>query len=158
MANKIKIELKLEGDFIELFKLLGGSEQQLTDIVNTRALDALAGAKRDVAKDDGRLVGGITLEPAPKEGKGVQELRASVFYAPYVEFGTGSRVFENSPNAKNNYNFNDQERAYAAQFKKSRNIAGQKSQPFLFVNARREQRNITEDVIKFIESRGVKLR
>ena len=157
MSYKIDIKITTPTKLVEAMAMLGAGPQQFADIVEGRAQTALRAAKYDAPIDTGALRGRITMRPANQE-RTEFELKSSVFYAPYVEFGTGSKVF-NSSGAKRKYTFSALEQNYASQFRGFKRIAGQNAQPHIFVNVNEQQRRINNDIIQYIEKEtGQKLR
>jgi len=68
--------------------------KQIQDVVNETALNVQTGAKKRCPVDTGRLRSSIAIEPANGPGY-VLRVGTKVFYAPYVEFGTG--IFSEHP-------------------------------------------------------------
>lgn len=69
-------------------------QQRIKDTVNESAINVQGGAKRRVRTDTGRLKSSIVIEPASGPGYRLR-VGSKVFYAPYVEFGTG--IFSEHP-------------------------------------------------------------
>lgn len=70
-------------------------QQEIKDVVNTSAINIQGGAKRRARVDTGRLRSSIAVEPATNQNGYALRVGTKVFYAPYVEFGTG--VFSEHP-------------------------------------------------------------
>lgn len=62
--------------------------KRIEDTVNASAINVQTGAKKRCAVDTGRLRSSIAIEPASGPGF-VLRVGTKVFYAPYVEWGTG---------------------------------------------------------------------
>lgn len=89
-------------------------------VVNETAIKVQRGAKQRCPVDTGRLRASIAMEPF--KGGLTIDVGTKVKYAPYVEFGTGSKV--RVPSGAE---------STAAQFKgKNPANPGQKAQPFLY--------------------------
>lgn len=71
--------------------------QRIQDTVNESAINIQTGAKKRCVVNTGRLRSSIAIEPATGPGYGLR-VGTKVFYAPYVEFGTG--VFSEHPTEK----------------------------------------------------------
>lgn len=69
-------------------------EKAIKDVVNKSAIKIQAGAKTRTPVNTGRLRSSITFEPAGGPGYTLR-VGTKVFYAPYVEWGTG--IFSNHP-------------------------------------------------------------
>ena len=102
---------------------------KLRDEVNRSVLNVERNTKRNlVSKLDrsmGRLVSSYHNRPAV--GRKLEgDVFSNLFYAPFVEFGTGTEVFNNP-----DYSFTAEEKQYASQFKRGpgRNIP---AKPALF--------------------------
>ncbi len=112
----------------EIAKRGDSYRDKMKTVVHRSALSIESRAKLNVTEDssDGRLRASIISELDPQRPSA--NVHTAVFYAPYVEFGTGERVFQNT---KNGYNFTDEDRQYASQFIKG---PGRNSpaRPFLF--------------------------
>jgi HK97 gp10 family phage protein len=98
-------------------------EQGIENAVKQAALNTETNAKIDCPVDMGILRSSIHMEAFQDEtGKGFEVL-TKVEYAPYVEFGTGTKV-----SIPNGYD------EYAAQFKGQKSVAGMNAQPYLIPN------------------------
>jgi hypothetical protein len=71
--------------------------REVEDTVNESALNIQKGAKRRCAVNLGRLRSSIAVEPASGPGINLR-VGTKVFYAPYVEWGTG--IFAEHPTIK----------------------------------------------------------
>ncbi len=91
---------------------------QVAEGVNKAAAIVLGGAKADCPVDTGLLRSSIHMTPANTSGSRVSaEVGTNVEYAPYVEFGTGSRGgYPYETKTKLTY---------------SKSVKGQAAQPFL---------------------------
>lgn len=100
-------------------------------------------AKRNARSVDlGRLRAAINIERNP-DGMGGGVV-VPVDYAPYVEFGTGSRVFDTMQ-----YNFTQEEREYAMQFFVS-GRGRMPPQPYLFPAAEEERPQYINNIIEIL--------
>jgi len=112
----------------KISKLKGLSEQQLSNALASVAFDAARIAKQNVVVDNGDLKRSIS---ASKVDKNTVVFKASVKYAPYVEYGTGRLV-----------NLSEMEElgipaSYAAQFKgKGIKEVNLPARPFFFSSLR----------------------
>jgi phage gpG-like protein len=112
----------------KISRLKGLSEQELSNAVTAIAFDAARKAKQTVVVDNGDLKRSIS---ASKVDKNTVAYKAGVKYAPYVEYGTGSRV-----------NLSEMEElgipaSYAAQFKgKGIKEVNLPARPFFFSSLR----------------------
>jgi len=112
----------------KISKLKGLSEQQLSNALASVAFDAARIAKQNVVVDNGDLKRSIS---ASKVDKNTVVFKASVKYAPYVEYGTGRLV-----------NLSEMEElgipaSYAAQFKgKGIREVNLPARPFFFSSLR----------------------
>ncbi len=98
-------------------------DKGIDNAVKEAALNTESNAKMDCPVDMGTLRSSIHTEPFQDEtGKGYEVL-TRVEYAPYVEFGTGSKV--SIPKGWDEY---------AAQFKGAKQTAGMNAQPYLIPN------------------------
>jgi hypothetical protein len=68
--------------------------QTIKDTINESALNVQGGAKRRCVVDTGRLRSSIAIEPANGDSLKLR-VGSKVFYAPYVEWGTG--IFATHP-------------------------------------------------------------
>jgi hypothetical protein len=68
--------------------------QRIQDTVNESAINIQSGAKKRCVVDTGRLRSSIAIEPSTGPGYALR-VGTKVFYAPYVEFGTG--IFSEHP-------------------------------------------------------------
>lgn len=68
--------------------------QRIEQTVNESAVNVQKGAKKRCAVNTGRLRSSIAIEPASGEGIRLR-VGTKVFYAPYVEWGTG--IFAEHP-------------------------------------------------------------
>ena len=121
-----------------LFKELGGTDDVLRSFVSGAAFGAVGEAIRDAPIDLGGLRKNITANYEPQLGQ-VYALKANVFYAPYVEFGTGEKV-----------KVPTELKAFALQFKGDKKIIGQKHKPYLYPAALRAQTKVVDFIIKWI--------
>lgn len=131
---------------LNTFKLLGGTDPAFASIVETRAIDAWGEAVIAAPVDEGTLQQSLGVEPT-SDRRTAYRLTTTVFYAPYVEFGTGEKVFENDRGVE----FSEGIKEYAKEFKGQRKIKGQKAQPFFYPAALKAQAAIVEDAKTFIK-------
>lgn len=141
MAN-----VKIEG-FREFRAKLDNLPKQTRQVVGGIVVDAANEwarlAKRSAPRNKiiglgGRLVGSIT---ARQTGELSAEVSANVKYAPYVEWGTGAKVSIPADLAK-----------YAIQFKGSRQVAGQRPQPYFFIHAPLITKSVNDRVGKYLNT------
>jgi len=98
-------------------------------IIDAAVIEIAAKAKQQVAVKTGALKASIRhAKYQPGKGASVSAGNTNVRYAPYVEFGTGTRfqipVYQN-------VNMADLE-AYALTFKKSKKVIGVPYRPYMF--------------------------
>jgi len=107
---------KLQDDLKRYYRK---KENQIWDAVNDSLLNIKTGAERNLSsaiislKNSGSgagLLGAIFMKPNRSKLEG--SVIADKLYAPYLEYGTGKNVFKSS------YNFPQEARQYAAQFKR----------------------------------------
>ena len=86
------MKVTFKADFSQAIADVGAFTQEkisaLRDVTNEYALNIQAGAKRRVPTDTGRLKTSIVIEPATWSDISLK-IGTKVFYAPYVEWGTG---------------------------------------------------------------------
>ena len=116
-----------------IIKRLEASPQQMMEesklIIDAAVIEIAAKAKQQVAVKTGALKASIRhAKYQPGKGASVSAGNTNVRYAPYVEFGTGTRfqipVYQN-------VNMADLE-AYALTFKKSKKVIGVPYRPYMF--------------------------
>jgi HK97 gp10 family phage protein len=98
-------------------------EKGIDNAVKEAALNTETNAKMDCPVDMGILRNSIHTEAFQDATGQGYEVLTLVEYAPYVEFGTGTRV-----SIPTGYD------EYAAQFKGSKSVAGMNAQPYLIPN------------------------
>ncbi len=124
-----------------LFSKLGGLPDDLDRFAKAGALEALGLAKNEAPVDENTLRDSINIEPNRfLADKGIYTIKANVFYAPYVEFGTGEKV--SIPNGLEKV---------AAEFKGEKKIVGQTAQPFLYPSALEGQKVFKNLLLKWIK-------
>jgi len=137
-------------EFEKKFLDVGGTLQNLADIAEAGAQDALAEAIKEAPSNKesrkflatgGALGQSFSLEKQPQLGE-VYALKNNKDYAPYVEFGTGENVDVPS-----------ELKDYALQFKGKKKIVGQNARAFMYPSALLGQSQILENVKKFIKSK-----
>jgi HK97 gp10 family phage protein len=107
----------------------------LNNSVKEAALNVETRAKMDCPVDMGTLRASINSRPIKdNEGNG-WEVFTPLEYAPYVEFGTGTRV-----SIPTGYE------EYAMQFKGQKEIAGMNAQPYLIPNFEMEKIALIENI------------
>ena len=116
-----------------IIKRLEASPQKMMEesklIIDAAVIEIAAKAKQQVAVKTGALKASIrNAKYQPGKGASVSAGNTNVRYAPYVEFGTGTRfqipVYQN-------VNMADLE-AYALTFKKSKKVIGVPYRPYMF--------------------------
>jgi HK97 gp10 family phage protein len=116
-----------------IIKRLEASPQKMMEesklIIDAAVIEIAAKAKQQVAVKTGALKNSIRhAKYQPGKGASVSAGNTNVRYAPYVEFGTGTRfqipVYQN-------VNMADLE-AYALTFKKSKKVIGVPYRPYMF--------------------------
>ena len=118
------------------------SEKVNTDINNSvkaAALNVESRAKMDCPVDMGTLRASINTRPIKDDEGYGWEVFTPLEYAPYVEFGTGTRV-----SIPTGYE------EYARQFKGQKSIAGMNAQPYLIPNFEMEKMALIENIKKII--------
>jgi HK97 gp10 family phage protein len=118
------------------------SEKVNTDINNSvkaAALNVETRAKMDCPVDMGTLRSSINTRPIKDEDGYGYEVFTPLEYAPYVEFGTGTRV-----SIPTGYE------EYAMQFKGQKSIAGMNAQPYLIPNFEMEKEALISNIKKII--------
>ena len=116
-----------------IIKRFDAAPQKMMDesklIIDAAVIEIAAKAKQQVAVKTGALKNSIRhAKYQPGKGASVSAGNTNVRYAPYVEFGTGTRfqipVYQN-------VNMADLE-AYALTFKKSKKVIGVPYRPYMF--------------------------
>jgi HK97 gp10 family phage protein len=116
-----------------IIKRLEASPKKMFDesklIIDAAVIEIAAKAKQEVPVKTGALRGSIRhAKYQPGKGASVSAGNTNIRYAPYVEFGTGTRfqipVYQN-------VNMADLE-AYALTFKKSKKVIGVPYRPYMF--------------------------
>jgi HK97 gp10 family phage protein len=116
-----------------IIKRLEASPKKMFDesklIIDVAVIEIAAKAKQEVPVKTGALRGSIRhAKYQPGKGASVSAGNTNIRYAPYVEFGTGTRfqipVYQN-------VNMADLE-AYALTFKKSKKVIGVPYRPYMF--------------------------
>ena len=116
-----------------IIKRLEASPQKMMEesklIIDAAVIEIAAKAKQEVPVKTGALRGSIRhAKYQPGKGASVSAGNTNIRYAPYVEFGTGTRfqipVYQN-------VNMADLE-AYALTFKKSKKVIGVPYRPYMF--------------------------
>jgi len=118
------------------------SEKVNTDINNSvkaAALNVESRAKMDCPVDMGTLRASINTRPIKDDEGYGWEVFTPLEYAPYVEFGTGTRV-----SIPTGYE------EYARQFKGQKSIVGMNAQPYLIPNFEMEKMALIENIKKII--------
>jgi len=118
------------------------SEKVNTDINNSvkaAALNVESRAKMDCPVDMGTLRASINTRPIKDDEGYGWEVFTLLEYAPYVEFGTGTRV-----SIPTGYE------EYARQFKGQKSIVGMNAQPYLIPNFEMEKMALIENIKKII--------
>lgn len=118
------------------------SEKVNTDINNSvkaAALNVESRAKMDCPVDMGTLRASINTRPIKDDEGYGWEVFTPLEYAPYVEFGTGTRV-----SIPIGYE------EYARQFKGQKSIVGMNAQPYLIPNFEMEKMALIENIKKII--------
>lgn len=89
--------------------------EELRDETKKAAINVERGTKRRLASQADDALGRLTSSYHSRHsGKEISsDVHSNLFYAPFVEFGTGTLVFE-SPH----YDFTDEEKKYAEQFRR----------------------------------------
>ena len=104
----------------------------------------------DAKSDAGRISSGLLTSGYVRYFK--SKLSGLVWfnkrYAPYVEFGTGDRVFKGS-----SFNFTPDIRKYASQFKKNKRHKGVIARPYLFPAFIKNTEKLTEQIQKLLSKK-----
>ena len=116
-----------------IIKRLEASPQKMMEesklIIDAAVMEIAAKAKQQVAVKTGALKASIRhAKYQPGKGASVSAGNTNVRYAPYVEFGTGTRF---QIPVYPNVNMADLE-AYALTFKKSKKVIGVPYRPYMF--------------------------
>jgi HK97 gp10 family phage protein len=116
-----------------IIKRLEASPQKMMEesklIIDAAVMEIAAKAKQQVAVKTGALRASIRhAKYQPGKGASVSAGNTNVRYAPYVEFGTGTRF---QIPVYPNVNMADLE-AYALTFKKSKKVIGVPYRPYMF--------------------------
>ena len=116
-----------------IIKRLEASPQKMMEesklIIDAAVIEIAAKAKQQVAVKTGALKASIRhAKYQPGTGASVSAGNTNVRYAPYVEFGTGTRF---QIPVYPNVNMADLE-AYALTFKKSKKVIGVPYRPYMF--------------------------
>jgi HK97 gp10 family phage protein len=116
-----------------IIKRLEASPQKMMEesklIIDAAVIEIAAKAKQQVAVKTGALKASIRhAKYQPGKGASVSAGNTNVRYAPYVEFGTGTRF---QIPVYPNVNMADLE-AYALTFKKSKKVIGVPYRPYMF--------------------------
>ena len=116
-----------------IIKRLEASPQKMMEesklIIDAAVIEIAAKAKQQVAVKTGALKASIRhAKYQPGKGASVSAGNTNVRYAPYVEFGTGTRF---QIPVYPNVNMGDLE-AYALTFKKSKKVIGVPYRPYMF--------------------------
>jgi HK97 gp10 family phage protein len=127
-----KFGVKIYGVDAIIKRLEASPEKMMEEsklIIDAAVIEIAAKAKQQVAVKTGALKASIRhAKYQPGKGASVSAGNTNVRYAPYVEFGTGTRfqipVYQN-------VNMADLE-AYALTFKKSKKVIGVPYRPYMF--------------------------
>ena len=116
-----------------IIKRLNAAPQKMMEesklIIDAAVIEIAAKAKQQVAVKTGALKASIRhAKYQPGKGASVSAGNTNVRYAPYVEFGTGTRF---QIPVYPNVNMADLE-AYALTFKKSKKVIGVPYRPYMF--------------------------
>ena len=116
-----------------IIKRLEASPQKMMEesklIIDAAVIEIAAKAKQQVAVKTGALKASIRhAKYQPGKGASVSAGNTNIRYAPYVEFGTGTRF---QIPVYPNVNMADLE-AYALTFKKSKKVIGVPYRPYMF--------------------------
>ena len=113
----------------------------INNALNDAATNVQSAAKMDAPSDMGTLRGSIYKRPISENKWIGYEVYSLLPYAPYVEFGTGSRV--SIPNGWEEY---------ARQFKGQKSIVGMNAQPFLIPNFEMEKARLMANLKKIVSN------
>ena len=116
-----------------IIKRFDAAPQKMMDesklIIDAAVIEIAAKAKQEVPVKTGALRGSIRhAKYQPGKGASVSAGNTNIRYAPYVEFGTGTRF---QIPVYPNINMADLE-AYALTFKKSKKVIGVPYRPYMF--------------------------
>ena len=116
-----------------IIKRFDAAPQKMMDesklIIDAAVIEIAAKAKQEVPVKTGALRGSIRhAKYQPGKGASVSAGNTNIRYAPYVEFGTGTRF---QIPVYPNVNMADLE-AYALTFKKSKKVIGVPYRPYMF--------------------------
>ena len=129
----------------KLITELKNYSEKINNDINNRvkeaALNVESRAKMDCPVDMGTLRASINTRPIKDDEGYGWEVFTPLEYAPYVEFGTGTRV-----SIPTGYE------EYAMQFKGQKSIAGMNAQPYLIPNFEMEKMALIENMKKIISN------
>lgn len=115
--------------------------EQLKLATAASALNIETTAKMDCPVDMGTLRSSIHQEDL-SEGKTIRYWIGSyVYYAPFVEFGTGAKV-----SIPTGYD------EFAIQFKGQKDVAGMNAQPYLLPNFEMEKEKFKENILNILQN------
>lgn len=115
-------------------------KQKINNEIQRSTLNVSHDAKSNAARSSSFLASKISPDIKKMEGT----VTANSNYAPYVEFGTGNRVFITSK-----HNFTSEEKEYASQFKgKGLKAVNLPSRPFLFPAFFKERKEFLKRIQK----------
>lgn len=143
MSNAIKLDGFKQ--FQDKLKKLPANLRSTSDAYVQRAAQDWEGrAKRaapvQVGNIGGNLRGNINSE---KKGEMLAEVTSGVFYSPYVEWGTGTRVKVPADL-----------QSYAIQFKGVKKVIGRYPKPFFFVHKQAIKNELYEKLNKLLKGEG----
>jgi len=115
--------------------------EQLKLATAASALNIETTAKMDCPVDMGTLRSSIHQEDL-SEGKTIRYwIGSNVYYAPFVEFGTGAKV-----SIPTGYD------EFAIQFKGQKDVAGMNAQPYLLPNFEMEKEKFKENILNILQN------
>ena len=115
--------------------------EQLKLATAASALNIETTAKIDCPVDMGTLRSSIHQEDL-SEGKTIRYwIGSNVYYAPFVEFGTGAKV-----SIPTGYD------EFAIQFKGQKDVAGMNAQPYLLPNFEMEKEKFKENILNILQN------
>lgn len=125
----------------DLQKVQKTTSDKLRDQIRVSTINVERNAKKRVPVDNGILRSSLRT----RFGKLDADVYTELFYAPFVEFGTGTKVFQDPEG----FTFSQEMKDYASQFRRGagRNV---QARPFLFPSWEEERPKFIEAVKKII--------
>jgi HK97 gp10 family phage protein len=133
----------------QVSKMLQQSQEEIRQKViqqlNKSALKIVADAKKAAPVDSGRLRGSLAILARYNDGLTL-DVGTNVFYAPYVEYGTGIYAAGDEPGRQTPWTY------YSPQLKRYVTTQGMHARPFLFPAFERERPNLIAELKRIVGS------